>query len=130
MFISYEIYSIATKSHLSTILPLSKGVVIQREFKYTRIDDYLLENMKESDLAWIEYKDEINSHTNTSAAPPLTLDEVYVKAQNEWLVKRDDVTIYFEADNGGLISSCGYVPNGCADDCFRGIHIITIQKGD
>ncbi len=111
-----------------TKITVSKGVISQREFKYT-FTQGLPENMQKEDLEWIEYQNEINSHGSTAAADPLTLDEIYTKAQKEWLVKRKDVQTYFETNNGGLISSCGYVPNGCMDDCFRGIHITNIQKG-
>lgn len=78
-------------------------------------------------MAWIEYENEINSHENIVAAAPLTLDEVYGKAKNEWLIKRKNVKTYFEANNGGLISTCGFVEDGCMDDCFRGIRIAYIE---
>ena len=65
---------------------------------------------------------------NSNAADALTLDEIYSKAKNEWLVKRKNVTNYFEAKNDGLISTCGYVEKGCVDDCFAGITIKSIQS--
>lgn len=111
-----------------TKITVSKGIITQREFKYTTTHS-LSESIQKEDLEWIEYQNEINSHGSTVAAEPLTLDEIYARAQNEWLVKRKDVQTYFEVNNGGLISSCGYVPNGCMDDCFRGIRITNIQKG-
>jgi len=43
------------------------------------------------------------------------------------LLKRDNVTTYFEAKNNGMISSCGYWPNNCADDCFTGVSITLIE---
>jgi len=40
--------------------------------------------------------------------------------------KRKDASVYFEAKNNGMISSCGYVQDGCMDDCFNGINIASI----
>ena len=77
-------------------------------------------------MEWTENENEINSHTNSGASYALTLDQVYEKARTEWLIKRKDATVYFEANNNGLISSCGYVPDGCMDDCFRGITISSV----
>jgi hypothetical protein len=72
-------------------------------------------------------EDETQLGTHDAFAALLTMDEVYAKARNEWLVKRDDAQTYFEAKNDGMISLCGYVPNGCADDCLRGIRIKYIK---
>jgi hypothetical protein len=72
---------------------------------------------------WNEDKASLNSHKN-EGAQLLTLDEIYHKAKNEWLKadkKAND--IYFETKNNGIISSCGYIPKGCQDDCFSGINI-------
>ena len=74
---------------------------------------------------WTE--DETQLSTHQEGAPALTLDAIYEQARTHWLLKRDDAKTYFEAKNNGMISSCGYVPNGCADDCFMGIHISLIE---
>jgi len=68
---------------------------------------------------------EIGSHKNGAA--PLTLSEIYDKAQKEWLIERENTTTYFETENNGMISTCGYVENNCADDCFIGVLINTIE---
>lgn len=94
-----------------TKITVSNGIVTQREFRFTSING-LEENFTEEDLAWIEYENEINSHENSVAAAPLTLDEVYENAKNEWLIKRKNAKTYFEANNEGLISTCGYVEDG------------------
>lgn len=75
---------------------------------------------------WVEDESNLNTHAN--AADPVTLDVIYQKAKTDWLLKRKDATTYFEAKNNGLISSAGYVENGCADDCFRGISIAFVEK--
>ena len=49
--------------------------------------------------------------------------------QNDFIgsVERNNVTTYLETKNNGMISTCGYVENNCADDCFIGIHINNIS---
>lgn len=78
-------------------------------------------------LSWTETGAMVGTHTGTPASGYLTLDQVYEKAKNDWLKKRSGTTTYFEAKNNGLISSCGYVPDNCADDCFTGINITLIE---
>lgn len=76
--------------------------------------------------SWTETGSSLGSHNEGYEA--LTLDQVYDKAKNVWLKadkKAND--IYFEVDTQGLISSCGYVPKGCQDDCFVGITISSIN---
>lgn len=108
-----------------TTIVVSNGTVIQRQFKYTNIEKLGSDILKE-ELEWTENGSEIGNHTNIGS-DPFTLDEIYAKAKQEWLPKRDDVKTHFETKNNGLISTCGYVENGCQDDCFVGIHIKTIE---
>lgn len=75
---------------------------------------------------WVESEQELNSHKNYGAI--LTLDEIYEKAKTELLIKRDDGEISFESKNNGMISSCGFVPKNCADDCFSGFRISFIER--
>ena len=77
--------------------------------------------------AWTEDITNLNTHTN--GAESLTLDDIYEKANKEWLTvdtKKNDV--YFSTDTNGLIESCGYVTKGCQDDCFIGVKIKEIKK--
>lgn len=108
-----------------TTLTVSNGKIIKRYFKYI-ITDGLSENIPEDELEWTENESEIGSHKN-SGAIPLTLDQIYAKAENEWLLKRNNTKTYLETENNGLISTCGYVENGCMDDCFVGIYIKSIE---
>jgi hypothetical protein len=80
-----------------------------------------------SSLEWSERKIELGTHKDTPAFDLWTLDQIYTKAKDEWLVKRDDATTYFETKNSGMISFCGFVPNNCQDDCFRGVSIRSIE---
>ena len=110
-----------------TTITVTDGEVTSRFFKMTASDELLAE-IPEEDLEWTESGNELNSHTNTPAAKTITLDEVYEKARNEWLIKRDDISAYFETNNNGMISTCGYIDNNCADDCFIGIDISHIEQ--
>lgn len=110
-----------------TTITVINGVVKERAFKYSAFGTLDEEFIKENG-AWIEHENDLNTHPNSSAAQPLTLDEIYDLAKNEWLKERDNAHTYFEAANDGLISMCGYVDKNCADDCFIGIHIASIKS--
>ena len=105
-----------------TTITVSNGIIIQRDFKYIGSP----ENIPEDQLQWTENQNELNSHESSPAAEALTLDEIYNKAENQWLIKRKHTTTYFESKNNGLLSTCGYVEKGCMDDCFVGIRIKSI----
>lgn len=107
-----------------TTITIENGEVIKRSFKYTSTKD-LPQDIPAEELEWTEQGDEIG--TNKMGASPLTLDEIYDKAQEEWLLKRDNSEAFFETENNGMISTCGYIINNCADDCFQGINIKNIE---
>ena len=106
-----------------TTITVSNGKVTQRHFKYTSTVGMI--NVPAEVLEWTENGAEISTHTSGAAA--WTLDEVYDKARNEWLIKRESAKVYLETNNNGMISSCGYQEDGCMDDCFRGIYIASIK---
>lgn len=139
----------------STSIKVTSGVAVERVFVYTRFMNIAKPEAGWNDekrqeilaamqltaaefkertgkeltdyLEWREYGATIGTHRDSPTDPYLTLDDIYDKAQNEWLKKNDDVTNYFEAKNNGMISSCGYVPIGCMDDCFNGVNISLIE---
>lgn len=80
-----------------------------------------------SKLRWTEKDHELGIHEISPAAELITMDDVYELAKNQWLAKRKDANFSFETKNNGIISSVGFVPEGCMDDCFFGIHIIDIK---
>ncbi|HTD97963.1 MAG TPA: hypothetical protein VK668_01700 [Mucilaginibacter sp.] len=103
---------------------VSNGKVVSRDYTaYTYAQN---SSVKTVSKQWHEDGAALNTHPN-DAAEALTIDGVYLKAKNVWL-KADPKTndIYFETKNNGIISSCGYVPKGCQDDCFNGIHITAV----
>lgn len=94
-----------------TNITVSDGVVTERDFRYTSTGG-LTDSIPPEAFAWTENEHEIGSHRFTAAADALTLDEIYDKAQQNWLIDRAHATTYFETDNDGMISTCGYVENG------------------
>lgn len=139
-----------------TTIKVVTGVAVERTFRYTAFSGVrmpeagwteqkrqeILTNMQLTEqgfvdrfgkplqevLDWFEVGATLGTTQNTPANQLFTLDEVYEKAKNDWLLKKPDVTTYFETKNNGMISTCGYVPDGCADDCFRGIEITFIES--
>ncbi|AUP77643.1 hypothetical protein [Flavivirga eckloniae] len=107
-----------------TTITVSKGEIVKRHFKYT-LTKGLPDDFPEENLEWTENENELGS--NGYKHTLLTLDEVYEKAQNEWLKDREQAQIFFETKNNGLISTCGYIEKGCQDDCFIGIKIKSIE---
>lgn len=105
-----------------TTITVNNGQVIGREYTLTQSQTGSAVIVEQ----WFEDRNSLNSHDR--GFPILTLDQVYEKAKNQWLVKRDDATTYFEAKNNGMLSLAGYVPNGCADDCFTGVTVISIER--
>lgn len=140
----------------STELVIIKGQITERRFTYTAFYDIrrpaggwdeesrnkILATIKLSAaefetktgkklddvLEWTETGADLGKAVDTSAAPLRTLDQIYEIARTEWLIKRKDAQVYFEAKNSGMISSAGYVPDGCQDDCFSGISISEIKR--
>lgn len=138
-----------------TAMKVVNGVAVERQFRYTVYMDVVMPptgwtTAKQEEilakmnltaatfrdrigkdladfLTWTETGAQVGTQKDTPASSYLTLDAVYDKAKNDWLKKRSGTTHYFEAKNNGLLSSCGYVPDNCADDCFVGINIKLIE---
>jgi len=114
-----------TGTSSETVVTIQNGIATGRSYvyKFTESTPARTERILEQ---WVEDRTTINTHPN--AVPPNTLDQVYELAKTDWLIKRKGVKTYFERNNDGMISSCGYVEDGCQDDCFRGITISKIEK--
>ena len=107
----------------STIISVSNGIVSGRKYNSYTIDGGTGQTSTRE--SWTETSTNLNTHQ--SGASPINLDAVYEKAANEWLkADKKQNNIYFETKNQGIISTCGYVANGCQDDCFIGIRISNI----
>ncbi len=106
-----------------TTMTVVDGIVTQRSFRYLSGAPALL---PVEDQEWTEYGDEVGSKKDPPAAAPTTLDKIYERARTDLLIKRKNVEHFFKADNDGMISRCGYVPNGVAD-ADVGVWITSIE---
>ncbi|MEO8819763.1 MAG: hypothetical protein ABI267_07870 [Ginsengibacter sp.] len=84
-----------------TIITISEGEVVKRYYKLSFPAGWTGTIPGDDTTEWTENENKINSHENTSAAEPITLDDIYQKARNNWLKKRSNSKIYFEATNNG-----------------------------
>ncbi|HEX5552040.1 MAG TPA: hypothetical protein VFX43_02245 [Chitinophagaceae bacterium] len=112
-----------TGMSIETVITVKEGKVVQRSYVRKDIDRETHKPIITK--TWSEVGDSLNTHPGGAAS--LTLDEIYDKAKTEWLIKRDNAHISFEAKNNGMISTCGYRDKNCVDDCFRGITIDYIE---
>jgi hypothetical protein len=108
-----------------TIITVRDGKVVGRSFvaKQSRHNGTTIVTTVLQE--WTETAVQLSSHD--FGYEPVTMDVIYERAKNDWLQKRDKASIYFEARNNGMISLAGYVPDGCQDDCLRGITIGSIE---
>lgn len=116
-----------TGTSSETVITVKDGKVTNRSYVY-KIPGEKPGSQPIVKEEWQEEQGKLNTHS--AGAATLTLDDVYQKAKTEWLLKRKDAETYFEANNNGMISTCGYVNNGCQDDCFNGIKIVSILKSN
>jgi hypothetical protein len=122
-------YTVATGSWVGTasetIITVKNGIVVQRSYVYKAPK---AQNSSETIIIeqWEEDLNSLNTHAN--GALSLTLDEIYQMAKTKWLLKRDNAKTSLETRNSGMISAAGYVEDNCADDCFIGISIVSIEK--
>lgn len=142
----------------STTITVRDGQVVQRDFHYTRFMDQWMpdggwdlasatdlldsfsipaDEYEEREgrtlletLQWTETESSLGIHEQTPASAIQTVDDIYETARTVWLKKRNDADISFEAKNNGMISTAGFVPHGCVDDCFTGISIRLIEAID
>ncbi len=109
-------------SSITTISVLN-GAVTKREFESYNSDN---QGGKELVHSYVEVGEEIGA--DVEGADPLTLDELYDICKKEYLtVDSNTNTVYFTEFDNGLVQSCGYVPNNCVDDCFRGFTLSIIE---
>jgi hypothetical protein len=109
---------------MQTVIQVRNGAVAARTcFAYQFNTETLTKDTIDS---YSETGSEIGSHL--AGAAPLTVDELYDTCVRKYLrVSEKENTVYFETNGDGLLNLCGYVPDGCMDDCYNGITIDTIK---
>lgn len=103
-----------------TEIKVEDGVVTERKYESFQLNHKTNKtSIKES---WVETGDEIGKHDEGNE--PLTIDQLYGLCIGKYLkVDEENNTLYFYSNDEGVITTCGYYPHGCADDCFEGITI-------
>ncbi|MBB6109547.1 hypothetical protein [Mucilaginibacter lappiensis] len=110
-----------------TKIAIINGTIVSRDFTAVQLRRDGT-NKQDTVAQWHEEKSSLNTHVN-QGGELLTLDDIYQKAKTIWLkADKKSNDIYFETKNKGMISSCGFVPKGCQDDCFNGITIGAITS--
>ncbi|WP_052825764.1 hypothetical protein [Neotamlana nanhaiensis] len=107
-----------------TTMTIQDNQVISRFYESFKIDGAT------GELTIIETFEETleTLNSNNAGSPPLTIDELYDSCLENYLkVNKNKNTIYFETNDFGLISTCGFVPDNCVDDCFTGFRIDSFE---
>ncbi|WP_150936197.1 hypothetical protein [Pseudotamlana haliotis] len=103
-----------------TELKIVDGVVNSRFYEEYEINE--TNGEKEVINTYLEEGTDLGSHE--AGAEILTIDELYNTCLSDYLiVDSKNNVLYFETKLEGIMSLCGYVPEGCGDDCFSGIQI-------
>ena len=104
----------------TTEIRVDDGVVTTRIYQEFQVNQS--DGKKIVDFYYREDGDDVGSHTK--GAKPHTIDELYESCASEFLIAdRENNTVYFETTDEGLMTMCGFVPSGCADDCYTGVTI-------
>ncbi|MFC2138309.1 hypothetical protein ACFLTE_09050 [Bacteroidota bacterium] len=104
----------------TTELRVEEGNVTSRKYQGFEINQ--TNGQKEILETYHETSDNLGS--NDKGANPLTIDELYETCASEYLIiDENNNTIYFETTENGLMTLCGYVPEGCMDDCLFSVSI-------
>ncbi len=100
-----------------TLIAVVDGKVVERRFE---ISDMLGE--PECEKSFTEQGDEVGTGVAEFVAPPATVDALYGACCDNVLhiEPADEYTVTFATDDAGLMKSCYYVANGCADGCDGG----------
>lgn len=101
-----------------TRIKVADGIVMERSYEAFTLNNLGTREISES---YVENFSELN--TNATGASPQTLDQVYENCKKHLKEDTKKHTLYFDTFDNGIISLCGYVPEGCQDDCFTGIRI-------
>lgn len=105
-----------------TRITVKEGKIVKRSYEESFTDELPIGYEIEK---WEETGDEIGKHEK--GKKPITMDDVYEFAKSCSNMKTDkrgrQVEVFFELNKEGIITTTGYVPNGCMDDCFHGYHI-------
>lgn len=109
-----------TNNGSETTITVKNGKVTARDYEAFLISE---EDGSRTILStYSEEKKDLGTHTE--GAPPVTIDDLYDTCLAKYLtVDPETNTVYFDTNESGVISLCGFVPDLCQDDCFVGFDI-------
>lgn len=97
-----------------TTMIVQEGKVVERQFESGH------EYEKKYNKTWKETGAKLGSHEDGHA--PMTMDAVYEEAQG-WIKGSAENDYFFSTDATGIVTTAGFVPKECMDDCFEGYHV-------
>lgn len=112
-----------TGSGSTTVIKVENGVITARYFEQFNRDE---NGAKTIVNAYTETGATLGTHTE--GAPLHTMDELYESCARKYLVVSEKKNkLYFETGRNDVMTLCGFVPNDCADDCFKGIRVQSLE---
>lgn len=119
---NYKVQEISWTGHgNNTLITIVNGKAVARTYQEFFMDPDT--GSIENGYGYSETKVDLGK--NEAGARPWTIDHLYSICLAEYLVVDDESnTIFFDTDEEGILTSCGFVPDDCADDCFTGITLV------
>ncbi len=102
-------------------MKIENSVITERN--YVKYKDYWDISQREIIDSYSETGANLGSHEK--GADLLTIDDLYNSCPEYLNVDPTTNTIYFRTKKNGLMTSCGYRPKNCMDDCNRGVSIMS-----
>ena len=104
----------------NTIITIDEGKAVARKYQEFFMDPDT--GVKTDGFGYSETGADVG--INEAGAKAMTMDELYGICLADYLVvDPENNTVRFETDGVGILTLCGFIPNGCADDCFVGINL-------
>ncbi|WP_152286662.1 hypothetical protein [Flavicella marina] len=120
---SYQVPNYSwTGNSSTTTITVQNGIVIAREYESLKPNEPGLQPEFIESITYQENKSELGTHE--FGADIKTIDDYYNDCSTKYLtVDQETNMLTLSTDQTGMITSCGYTPENCADDCYRGITI-------
>ncbi|MEM7106388.1 MAG: hypothetical protein AAF502_24890 [Bacteroidota bacterium] len=112
--------------HNYTEISVRNGKIVSRkyeEFSPGKMVDEDGNSVKNpDDITYVENQDQINS--NSQGFHAVLFEELYKSCGKDYIIEDPQWnSISFDTNEEGIMTLCGYTPNNCADDCFRGLYV-------
>jgi len=107
-----------TRHGFMTEIKVENGIVTERKYQSFQYNG----KTKIIKKSYVEKGNKIGSHDEGFDA--VTIDDLYKTCAAEYLVVDTALNeIYFETNEDGIMTICGYYSKGCADDCYQGVSL-------